>query len=131
MTLLAPVSWGELLDKISILRIKGDRMEDPVKLENVRHELTQLLQIRSRVEESDELARLEGELHRVNEALWVIEDEIRLCEKAGEFGARFVELARSVYKTNDRRAELKFLINILLGSDLVEEKSYERYDDAP
>lgn len=130
MTLLVPVSWGELLDKISILRIKSERMEDPAKLENVRHELEQLEQIRGRVEESDELVRLEGELRRVNESLWEIEDEIRLCEKAKDFGPRFVELARAVYTTNDRRAEVKYLVNMLLGSDVVEEKSYEKYDDA-
>lgn len=130
MTLLVPVSWGELLDKISILRIKSERMEDPAKLENVRHELEQLELIRGRVEESDELVRLEGELRRVNESLWEIEDEIRLCEKAKDFGPRFVELARAVYTTNDRRAEVKYLVNMLLGSDVVEEKSYEKYDDA-
>lgn len=131
MTLLVPVSWGELLDKITILRIKSERMADPDKLENVRHELELLEQKRFQIEESSELVRLEGELRQVNEALWEIEDDIRFCEKNKDFGSRFINLARSVYKTNDRRAELKYKISRHLGSEVVEEKSYEEYDDLP
>lgn len=129
MTLLVPVSWGELLDKIAILRIKSEKIADFAKLKNVHHELKLLEQVRSSVEESSELARLEGELRQINEALWEIEDDIRLCEKEKNFGTRFIDLARSVYKTNDRRAELKYKINTHLGSEVVEEKSYEQYDD--
>lgn len=130
MALLVPVSWGELLDKIAILRIKSERITDSGKRANVIRELDRLAQVRSgSVAESDELTQLEEGLKEVNEALWDIEDDIRICEKERDFGPRFVELARSVYKTNDRRADLKYTINILLGSDLVEEKSYEPYDE--
>ncbi|WP_163336382.1 DUF6165 family protein [Desulfopila sp. IMCC35008] len=130
MALLVPVSWGELLDKIAILRIKSERITDNVKRANVIHELERLDELRyGAVTESDELAELEKGLKEVNEALWDIEDDIRICEKDRDFGPRFVGLARSVYKTNDRRAALKYSINMLLGSDLVEEKSYEPYDD--
>lgn len=129
MALLVPVSWGELLDKIAILRIKSERITDNGKRANVIHELERLDELRSgSVTESDELVLLEKGLKEVNEALWDIEDDIRICEKEREFGPRFVELARSVYKTNDKRAALKYSINMLLGSDLVEEKSYEPYD---
>ncbi len=80
---------------------------------------------------SEKLDRLTAELKAVNEALWVIEDEIRLCERASDFGPRFVELARSVYLQNDQRSVLKRQINELLGSRIVEEKSYARYDNLP
>lgn len=130
MALLVPVSWGELLDKIAILRIKSERITDTGKRANVIRELERLDELRSgSIVESDELAQLEKELKEVNEALWDIEDDIRVCEKERDFGSRFVELARSVYKTNDKRAALKYSINMLLGSDLVEEKSYEPYDE--
>jgi tetratricopeptide (TPR) repeat protein len=119
------IAPGELIDKISILEIKADRLTDPARLRNVRTELEALRAARDRaVPPSPRLAALTAELRGVNEALWCIEDDIRLCERAGDFGPRFVELARSVYRTNDRRAELKRRINELLGSDLVEEKSY-------
>lgn len=130
MALLVPVSWGELLDKISILQIKSERMSDTMKVANVRHELELLLGVRNRdVTESPELAHLEQELRKVNESLWDIEDEIRLCEKDGIFDDRFIQLARSVYFTNDQRAQLKYRVNMLLGSEVVEEKSYEQYGD--
>ena len=119
------IAPGELLDKITILEIKAARISDPDKLRNVRAELAVLLEARERaIFERDELALLIGELRATNEALWDIEDEIRGCERDGEFGAEFVELARSVYKNNDRRAELKRNINMLLGSQTIEEKSY-------
>lgn len=122
MALLVPVSWGELLDKIAILRIKNERISDALKRANVQHELDLLNSVRSQsIKESDELEHLESGLREVNEALWEIEDDIRICEKNKDFGDRFVELARAVYKTNDQRADLKYKINMLLGSDVVEE----------
>ncbi len=128
MSVTIPVSWGELLDKISILQIKKERVDDPEKLVNIEHELNGLLQARRTVaNRAEELEALSQELRLVNEALWDIEDEIRACERRRDFGARFVELARSVYRTNDRRAAIKYRINRLLGSEIVEEKSYEGY----
>lgn len=122
-----PVSWGELIDKITILEIKSERITDATKLGNVRKELD-LLALRLGAHAGQaEVLRLKAALRGVNEALWDIEDEIRVCENAGDFGNRFVELARSVYITNDKRADLKRELNAALGSDLVEEKSYQAY----
>jgi Family of unknown function (DUF6165) len=116
---------GELIDKITILEIKSQRIRDDEKLHNVRKELETLLAARDRTMlSSDSLESLTAELRIVNETLWDIEDEVRLCERAGDFGPKFVELARSVYKNNDHRAALKRKINELLGSAIVEEKSY-------
>lgn len=122
-----PVSWGELIDKITILEIKSERMGDQAKLGNVRKELELLKSRLGARAAQPEISRLTGSLRDVNGTLWNVEDEIRACENAGDFGSRFVELARSVYITNDRRAALKREINIVLGSDLVEEKSYQAY----
>lgn len=124
---LIEVSPGELIDKITILRIKAERFADPAKLANVRTELAALAQARAALPQDPETARLEAELKSVNEALWEVEDSIRDCERAGDFGPRFVELARAVYQTNDRRAALKRQINLHLGAKLIEEKSYKRY----
>jgi hypothetical protein len=122
------VAPGELLDKISILEIKRSRMGHPAKLANVKRELAVLREVARRaIVSAPRLQSLRRQLRAVNEALWVIEDEIRLCERRREFGARFVELARSVYRENDRRAALKRQINDLLRSRLVEEKSYTEY----
>jgi uncharacterized small protein (DUF1192 family) len=123
--LLVPVSAGELLDKIAILRIKAERIADPAKLANVGRELSALEAVAGRaVPRSPALAALEGELRAVNEALWEIEDDIRALDARGDFGEGFVRLAQAVYRTNDRRAALKREINRLTGSALVEEKSY-------
>ena len=122
-----PVSWGELIDKITILEIKSERISDPAKLANVRKELDLL---KSRLGDrtgQPEVSRLTDALRGVNGALWDIEEEIRACENAGDFGSRFVELARAVYITNDKRADLKRALNMALDSDLVEEKSYQAY----
>ncbi|MBY6205232.1 DUF6165 family protein [Halomonas denitrificans] len=128
-TLSVPVSPGELLDKISILEIKADRIADPDKRSNVERELDLLTGLwHSTSLETSEVTAQRGELKRINESLWEIEDAIRECERQGHFGDRFVELARSVYRTNDRRAEVKREINRLLGSNIVEEKSYQPYD---
>ena len=125
-TPIVPVSWGELIDKITILEIKAERIADPAKRANVARELAALNAVRDQGRARAEgLAALTRELRQVNEALWTIEDDIRECEAKGDFGARFVALARSVYKYNDRRAALKRRINDLLGSELIEEKSYK------
>jgi len=122
------VSPGELIDKITILEIKLARLGDPAQRANVRHEYDVLArERRAALSPSPELDRLVADLKAVNEALWVIEDDIRERERAKDFGPRFVELARSVYHNNDRRAQLKRDINVLLGSAIIEEKSYSKY----
>jgi hypothetical protein len=127
--LLVPVSLGELIDKLTILAIKADRIEDAAKRANVLHEQAVLRAIADAVLPVDPvLQALAEELFAINVALWTIEDDIRACDAAGEFGATFVALARAVYQTNDRRAAVKKRINLHLGSAIVEEKSY--YDHA-
>ncbi len=123
-----PISPGELLDKLSILEIKRERMSDPGKLENVRREHELLSEVWADAGlETDEVTALRARLLEVNERLWRIEDAIRDCERERNFGERFVSLARSVYLENDERAALKKTINLALGSDIVEEKSYADY----
>ncbi len=125
---MAPVSWGELIDKITILEIKAARIEDAAKLVNVKRELDALSAIRDdALPEGADIHAPTAELRAVNEKLWDIEDDIREKERAQDFGAEFIELARAVYRTNDRRAALKRQINEALGSELVEEKSYKPY----
>ena len=122
------IAAGELIDKITILEIKSERIGDAAKLRNVRMELETLAATCDQaIPQSDELSRLASELKTVNEALWQIEDEIRLCEQGKDFGARFIGLARSVYHQNDCRSALKRRINELLGSRLIEEKTYTSY----
>lgn len=122
------IAPGELIDKITILEIKAERIEDPAKLANVHLELQLLSAARDRsIASSEAMRRLTADLKAVNETLWVIEDDIRDCERDNDFGPTFIALARSVYKTNDRRAALKREINVTLGSALVEEKSYKAY----
>ena len=126
--ILVPISPGELLDKITILRIKAARMRDAAKVANVKHELALLEKTwRDSGAAAVDLGTGEADLTRVNEKLWVIEDEIRDEERARRFGDKFVELARAVYVTNDERAAIKKRINTLLGSTIVEEKSYQQY----
>jgi hypothetical protein len=126
--ILAPISPGELIDKITILRIKGVRIADPAKLVNVQRELARLEQCRAgAIPAGADLAAEEAELERVNAALWDIEDRIRDHEAQRSFGAAFVELARSVYLRNDERAAIKRRINLKLDSALIEEKSYHPY----
>jgi hypothetical protein len=126
--ILVPLSPGELLDKITILRIKAARIEDADKLGNVRRELAMLEQYWSRaVSASVELAADEAALVRVNTELWDIEDRIREHEAQRRFDAGFVELARAVYLHNDERAAIKQRINLKLKSAIVEEKSYRPY----
>lgn len=126
--ILVPVSFGELLDKIAILQIKSERMSDAAKLTNVRAELVALERTWAQHPAAlHNIDPLRAELKAVNERLWVIEDDIRLQEKAQTFGAEFVRLARSVYFENDIRARVKKDINLALGSSYVEEKSYQDY----
>lgn len=132
MNIEIPVSPGELVDKLVILEIKQARITDPEKLKNVSHALELLRRVMSRhVSTSDDLVALTQSLKDVNAALWDIEDEIRLHERRKDFGEGFVKLARSVYLRNDERARIKRAIDDLLGSELVEEKSYEEYGAEP
>lgn len=121
---LAPVSWGELLDKITILEIKQARIEMPEARANVARELALLREVAAPAQSWPALAPLVDQLRRVNMALWEIEDEIRRKEAASDFDEGFIALARSVYRTNDERSSLKRRINVLLGSALVEEKQH-------
>ncbi len=131
MHLLTPVSPGELLDKLTILDIKTERITDAAKLANVRRERELLEQVWQESGLETEVVReLRAVLKAVNEKLWVIEDDIRDEERAGRFGQRFIELARAVYVTNDERAAIKKAINQSLGSEIVEEKSYSDYRGA-
>lgn len=126
--LLVHTSPGEFLDKLTILEIKSERMSDAAKLANVRRELELLRSTWAASPlASRDVRALVAQLKAVNEALWEIEDRIRDQEAAGTFGTEFVELARSVYRTNDRRAAIKRELNVALGSELVEEKSYKPY----
>ena len=122
------ISIGELIDKISILEIKRERIEDPQKVENVSNELNLLNAVFPQyVPKSEALDGLKDKLKAVNIDIWILEDDIREQERRRDFSDKFVELARSVYKTNDKRASLKREINLLMGSAIVEEKSYQAY----
>jgi len=123
-----PVSPGEVLDKITILEIKSERINDPEKVANVKVELGLLQETwASFVSEDSIINDLHAQLKEINEALWEIEDDIRDKERAKEYDERFIELARSVYFTNDRRSQVKKELNLHLGSEIVEEKSYQDY----
>jgi hypothetical protein len=122
-----PTSWGELLDKITILEIKAARLPDAAARANAGKELAMLREIAAPVLAHPETVSLAARLKTLNEALWDIEDRIREHERAGDFGENFIALARSVYKTNDQRGAVKRQINLALGSALIEEKSYQPY----
>lgn len=127
--IMIEVGAGELIDKITILTIKSERMSDEGKLKNVRHELEVLSAARdANLADSADLQRLTAALKEVNEALWEIEDDIRQCERDKDFGDKFIQLARSVYITNDKRAALKKDINVLTGAGIIEEKSYTEFE---
>ncbi len=128
VTVSVDVAPGELIDKITILEIKLERIADEAKLANVKIEHETLTSARDKsIPGSDELSKLSAELKGINEALWEVEDDIRDCERARDFGDTFIRLARAVYVTNDKRMEVKRAINELLGSRLIEEKSYAAY----
>jgi hypothetical protein len=126
--ILVPISPGELLDKITILQIKAERIADAGKVANVKTELAMLADVwQQSVEQDDVIQTLTAELKSINEELWVIEDDIRDEERNRQFGERFIELARAVYVTNDKRADAKKAVNLHLNSTIVEEKSYQEY----
>ena len=128
MLLSIPVSVGEIMDKITILEIKAERILDAEKLANVTAELDTLRPLVTHdALNTASIKALVAELKDINEALWDIEDNIRKREYAKDFGEAFIALARAVYVTNDKRAEVKKQINLATGSTLVEEKSYEDY----
>jgi hypothetical protein len=122
-----PISWGELIDKITILEIKARRLSEAAARTNVDRELALLRDIAAPALTDAQIADLADQLRRQNEALWDIEDRIRDKERAGQFDTDFIALARSVYQSNDRRGALKREINQALGSVLIEEKSYRPY----
>jgi predicted nucleic acid-binding Zn-ribbon protein len=125
---LVEVSWGELIDKLTILEIKEQRLTSPESVANVRKELAKLRDVVQRLQPRPiELDNLKARLKSVNEMLWDIEDRIRAKEAVQSFDGQFIELARSVYFNNDHRAQLKHEINVLLKSDLIEEKQYTAY----
>ena len=128
MKLMVEVAPGELIDKITILEIKLNKIDDAAKLTNVRREYEILMNTyRDNIEETDALRALIDALRDANAKLWDIEDDIRDLERAKDFGDAFVSLARSVYRSNDRRAAMKREINELLNSTILEEKSYAEY----
>ena len=125
---LVPIAFGELIDKITILEIKAERIGDPQKAVNIRNELDLLTAVLARFQVGDDgTGPLKAELKRINATLWDFEDQIRDCEREKDFGAEFIELARSIYRANDRRAAIKRQIDDLTGSAIVEEKSYCEY----
>lgn len=129
VSLRIPVSAGELLDRITILEIKSERISDPAKLANVRAELELLDRVWTEAGlDNPEVAAQRARLRQVNETLWEIEDDIRAHEIGADFGDTFVKLARAVYRHNDERAAIKRDINLALGSEIIEEKSYPAYD---
>ena len=125
---LVPTSVGELIDKITILKIKQEKITDQLKLDNINRELKELERIwETSKDPTVDLADLHDQLKSINLKLWDIEDHIRAKESAAQFDQEFIELARSVYKQNDLRAAIKKQINTRSGSTLVEEKSYQEY----
>ncbi len=123
-----PISPGELVDKITILEIKKEFIDDINKLKNINHEYDLLMQIYSKdISKTDGVDSLKSKLKNINLSLWKIEDDIRDCERDKIFNERFVQLARDVYFTNDKRSKVKLEINLLLNSTLLEEKSYKDY----
>ena len=130
MLIEAPISLGELIDKITILEIKAVNIGDETKLKNVTHELNILnAKVKQLLDDAGQakLAPLKQALKDINQELWIIEDDIRDCEFAKDFSDKFIQLARAVYVTNDKRAKVKKDINLAFGSELIEEKSYKDY----
>ena len=129
MTIKVELAYGELLDKITILQIKSERITDAEKLANVNKELNLLNDLwASDSKSSVDIANEFKALKEINEKIWDIEDGIRDKERDKKFDEKFIELARSVYYSNDKRAEIKRAINMKLGSELIEEKSYSDYE---
>ena len=127
MIINTPISLGELLDKISILKIKKNNIFDRKKLIHINEELNLLENVLAESISDPKITEYMEKLVEVNSLLWKIEDDIRECEKKDQFDKKFIQLARSVYQTNDKRSEIKLDINKTFGSKLVEVKSYEKY----
>ena len=127
-TPFVPISWGELIDKLTILEIKDLKIDSINAKKNIRKELDYLFEIANLNKLPEALHDLKNELRKVNLKLWEVEDKIREKELAGEFDTAFIELARSVYRLNDARAKAKQSINLMLSSELVEEKSYKNFE---
>ena len=127
MIINTPVSLGELVDKISILHIKNKNIKENEKLLLVKEELSLLQQTLNDHVNSDQIKPFLDSLIDINSKLWVIEDDIRDCERDKNFDQKFIDLARSVYFTNDKRSEIKLEINKKFGSKIIEVKSYEKY----
>ena len=127
MLINTPISLGELIDKISILMVKKKNIKNNDKLDQVNKELNYLQETLDNHVTKDEIDVFLNSLIDINSKLWVIEDDIRDCERKKQFDQKFIELARSVYFTNDKRAKIKFEINNKFGSELIEVKSYEKY----
>jgi len=126
--ILTEISAGELLDKISILEIKLNKIKDPILLDKIKKEYKILDETKSKnISFSDKVNILYQDLKKINEKLWEIEDEIRLCEKNSQFKDKFVQLARNVYFANDKRSKKKSEINAILGSNILEVKQYTKY----
>ena len=122
------IAPGELIDKITILEIKSERIDDPAKLKNINFELSLLITTwKASPYAATDITKEQEKLKAINEKLWDIEDAIRLKESKGQFDSAFIALARSVYISNDERSHIKRAINTKLGSDLIEEKSYTDY----
>jgi hypothetical protein len=127
MIINTPVSLGELVDKISILQIKNINIKDDEKLKLIREELELLNQTLNKHIKKNDIQNYLDSLIEINSKLWVIEDDIRDCERNKKFDQTFIDLARSVYFTNDKRSEVKLEINNKFGSKIIEVKSYEEY----
>jgi hypothetical protein len=126
-TPLTPISWGELIDKVTILEIKLDKINDRSAIINIQKELNYLDEIVQKEHIEHAIFQIKSSLKEINLKLWVVEDDIRQKELKGEFDNEFIQLARSVYKLNDERAKLKKSINQVLNSELIEEKSYKDF----
>jgi hypothetical protein len=123
-----PSAPGELLDKLTILELKKEFVKDPAKLANITYELESLLHTKeAHIPQTPQIDALYNDLKKTNHKLWIIEDDIRDCERKKQFDQTFIDLARAVYITNDRRCEIKREINDFLGSRIIEEKSYQPY----
>lgn len=128
MKIKADISIGELVDKITILEIKSIKIKNKDKLKNVKYELKILNQILNKVDLTEDVLTAKKELYKINLEMWEIEDKIRIFEKENKFDDEFIELARKVYKTNDNRSRVKKKLNLLLSSDLIEEKDYASFE---
>jgi len=125
MTVSIEIGVGELIDRYTILRIKLDEIKDPKKLKNIQKEYDYVAGLLSKLEDKEGIQELVEDLFVINESLWDIENELRHLEKIASFEDEFIQAARSVYRLNDKRAEIKKTINLLYGSGFIEEKSYE------